>query len=151
MADILSLGKSSRLYRSLVKEQKLFSEISAYMSGDLDKGLFLIAGKIMHGVSIETAEKAIRKEIEKLTGNYVADTELEKVKQKFESSVVFSEMNIGNKALSLAYCEMLGDVNLVNKTLDNYRSVTKDEIRHIAENVFTEKNCSALYYQAATN
>lgn len=55
VSDMLSNGKSARLYLELVKNKKLFSEIQAYMTGDFDKGLFVVAGKLVKGVSMERA------------------------------------------------------------------------------------------------
>src|ERR1700761_8060643 len=66
VSDILSRGNSSRLYRTLVKDKQLFSEVHAYNMGSFDKGMFVIEGKPLENVSIETAEAAIWEELEKL-------------------------------------------------------------------------------------
>jgi zinc protease len=79
MGDILSQGHSSRLYNSLLKEQQLFSDIHAYITSSIDEGLFIIEGKLVEGVSVETAEAAIWLELNKLTTAEVATDELTKV------------------------------------------------------------------------
>src|SRR5690606_16685578 len=93
ISDLLSQGQSSRLYRRLLKEQEIFSDIHAYITGSIDAGLFIIEGKPLPDVSIETAEAAIWDELEKMKSEFVLDYELEKVKNKVESTMVFSEMS----------------------------------------------------------
>jgi predicted Zn-dependent peptidase len=146
MSDILSRGNSSRLYNALVKDEPLFSEINAYVMGDFDKGLFVISGKLSEGVSVEDAEKGIFKEIEKLQKQLVTDTELQKCKNKVESTITFSETDILNKATNLAISELMGDANLINEEISRYLAVTASDIKNIANTVLDENNCSTLYY-----
>ncbi|MDP4186815.1 MAG: pitrilysin family protein [Bacteroidota bacterium] len=146
ISDILANGNSSRLYQSLIKEQKLFSEIDAYITADIDNGLFYIKGKIMKGVSIEKAETAIEQELEKITGDLVSDYELGKVKNRVESSQVLSQINALNKAMLLAYQELLGGAEKINEEIDHYRAVQKEDIRTVARKIFQLSNCSTLYY-----
>src|SRR5690606_27006994 len=63
LSDLLSRGTSSRLYRRLVKEGELFSEINAYHTGSIDANLFVVEGKPLPHVSLEAAEEAIWKEL----------------------------------------------------------------------------------------
>jgi zinc protease len=151
LTDILSRGKSSRLYVRLIKEQRLFSELNAYITGDIDSGLIVIEGKLIQGKTIEEAEAGIRKELEEMKTNLVSDLELSKVKNKIESSLQFSEMNIMNKAMNLAYSELLGNANLVNEELEKYENVSDEEIRQAAEKIFRIENCSCLYYISNVN
>lgn len=148
ISEILSRGNSSRLYQTLVKEKKIFSEIDAYVSGELDEGLFIFSGKPADGISLAEAEKAIDSEIEKLKKGMVPARELEKVKNKIESTLLFSEMNVLNKAMNLAMFELLGDASLVNKEVEKYLAVTPQKIRDIANGIFNENNSSVLYYRA---
>jgi zinc protease len=148
ISDILSRGNSSRLYSQLVKNKQLFSEINAYVTGDMEPGLLMISGKISRGVDIKEAEKAIQEELEKLKSEAVSDRELEKVKNKVESTLVFSEMSVYNKALNLAYYELLGDAALINSEVDRYLAVSKEDIKKQANEILKEENCSTLYYLA---
>ena len=150
LSDILSNGRSSRLFRELVMKQKLFSEINAYITGDLDKGLFIIEGKLSEGTTMESAEKAILFEINKLCLKKPDISELEKVQNKVEASLVFSEISVLNKAMSLAFAELLGDASMVNSEIDKYKKVTPEMIKKQAKNIFKESNCSTLYYLAKT-
>ena len=149
MADILSQGQSSRLYTSLLKDQQLFSDVHAYITSSLDEGLFLIEGKLVEGVSVETAEAAVWKELEKLKNISVTADELTKVKNKSESIMVFAEMNLLDKAMNLAYYELLGDAQLLNIEIDKYLEVQPEEIMQAAQRTFVPQQCSTLYYLIA--
>lgn len=150
ISDILSRGNSSRLYKSLVKDKQLFGEINAYVMGDLDKGLFVISGKLSDGVSMEDAEKGIQAEIERLRNEAVNETELQKCKNKIESTLTFSETDILTKATNLAISELLGDADLINQEIDRYSEVTADMILDQANKILKEENCSTLYYRKKT-
>lgn len=108
LSDILSNGKSSRLNRHLVQEKQLFSSIDAYISGTVDAGLFHISGKPAAGVSLEEAETAVREELNRLQNEAVTVQELEKVKNKFESTQIFGNINYLNVATNLAWFELNG-------------------------------------------
>lgn len=151
ISDILSRGQSSRLFRRLLKERELFSEINAYLLGSIDNGLFIIEGKPLPHTSMDDAEIAIWNELEKIQEEPVLDYELDKVKNKIESTMVFSEMSILDKAMNLAYFELLGDANLFNQEIEKYRSVTPEEIQETAKKIFLKENSSTLLYLAKEN
>lgn len=148
MSDIMSQGQSSRLYNSLLKEQKLFSDINAYISSSLDEGLFVVDGKLVEGVTVQQAEAAIWAELEKMANEKVTDDELTKVKNKSESIVVFAEMSLLDKAMNLAYYELLGDADLLNVEINKYLSITAQQIQDAAKNTFIKEKSSTLYYLA---
>jgi len=148
MADILSQGQSSRLYNSLLKEQQLFSDINAYLSGSLDEGLFIVEGKLIAGVEVADAEQAIWEELNKIANTLVDEDELTKVKNKTESIMVFAEMSLLDKAMNLAYYELLGDAELLNIEIDKYLSITAEQIKEVAVKTFVREQSSTLYYLA---
>ena len=148
LSDILSNGYSSRLYSRLVKEKRLFSDIHAYISGDIDEGLFVINGKLIENVKMESAFKAIREELDMLKDTFAEENEIQKVKNKIESTLQFSEINIMDKAMNLSYSELLGDANHINEEINKYQSVTREDILNAANDVFRTDNCSTLYYYA---
>ena len=148
-SDILCNGSSSRLYRKLYKEQRLFNSIDAFITGNIDPGLLIIEGRPMPGVSLEKAEAAIWKELALLKKEGPAELELQKYKNKIESLLIFSESNILNKAINLAYFELLGDADLINTEKAAYLEVTREDIIRLSNKIFTEENCSELYYKAA--
>lgn len=146
ISDILSAGESSRLYVELVKKQKLFSDISAYITGNIDPGLFVITGKLMNGTNMELAENAIEKAIRQLQETSINGRELQKVKNRIESMLVLTEMKVLEKALNLSLYELLGDANLINSEIDSYNRVDATAISGFAQNYLTPGNCSSLYY-----
>lgn len=151
LSDILSSGESSRLYRNLVVEQKLFSSISAYHTGNIDEGLFVIEGKLFNDVKMADGEKAINLELEKLSENLVEEDELQKVKNKIESALIFEEVNILNKCMELAYFELLGDASMINNEIEKYKMVNAEDIRTCVKQFLNHEKASNLYYRAALN
>jgi len=146
ISDILSNGQSSRLYNKLFKEKKMFSEINAYISGSHDRGLFIINGLITQGVDIEEAETALNEELSVLFTEAVGENELQKVKNKVESSLILSYTDIRIKALNLAIYELLGDASLINTDIIKYREVSIDDVKRVSGQLFRPANCSTLYY-----
>lgn len=146
LSDVLSNGNSSRLYNNLVKEKKIFSEIDAYITGDIEEGLFVFSGKPVQGISVEKAEAAIDEEIKIIKEQLVSEQELDKINNKLEASLEFSNVSILNRALKLASSELLGNIELVNTEKERYRAVTPEQIREVAQEVFAEENASVLYY-----
>jgi predicted Zn-dependent peptidase len=149
LTDILSGGGSSRLYQSLVKEKQLFSNIECYHFGSTDSGLLCIEGKLVKGIKMDDAEKAIETELERMKNELVTEIELEKVKNKTESMMAFEDMGVMNRANSLAYYELLGDASWMNFELEKYGSVTTEDILQESRNIFREENSNSLYYYAA--
>ncbi|HEY9003294.1 MAG TPA: pitrilysin family protein [Mucilaginibacter sp.] len=149
ISDILSRGNSSRLYKTLVKDKQLFSEIHAYNMGSFDKGMFVVEGKPLENVSIETAEAAIWEELEIIKNQLVPADELTKVKNKTESTMVFSEMSLLDKAMNLAQFELFGDADKLNHETDKYLAVTAEQIQKQAKEIFRKENSSTLIYLAA--
>jgi predicted Zn-dependent peptidase len=148
ISDILSRGHSSRLYRNLVKEKQLFSEIHAYNMGSFDRGMFVIEGKPSENVSIEDAETAIWGELERLKQQMVPADELTKVKNKTESTLIFSEMSLLDKAMNLAQFELLGDAAMFNQEAERYLAATAEQIQKQSREIFRKENASTLIYLA---
>jgi zinc protease len=148
ISDLLGSGKSARLYDELVKNQRLFSELDCYLTGDIEPGLLIIEGKLSQGISIEEGEKAIQKMLEDFCSNGISEQELTKVKNKTETNIRFNDIGVLNKAMKLAYSCLLGDINLVNTEAEKYLEVKKEDIMRVASNLFKENNCSTLYYLA---
>ncbi len=148
ISDLLASGDSSRLYNNLVKQQGLFASVNAYVSGDIDPGLFVFTGQLLPTTTEEQAEAAIWSEIENLKLTQADSYEVAKVKNKFEASTLFGEINVMNKAMNLGFYEMLGDLPLINEEVAKYQSITTEEIALFSKEVFTPENSSTLIYRA---
>ena len=146
VSDLLSGGDSGRLYTHLVKERRLLSSVNAYVTGDVDPGLFVFTGQLLPGVTPKEAEAAFREEIETLQTASAAAREIEKVKNKFEANTLFGELNVMNKAMNLGFYEMLGDLALINREVGLYRAVGDDDIRSFSSRTFRPENSSTLIY-----
>ena len=151
ISDILSNGNSSRLYRKLVKNKKLFSEISAFVTGDLDPGLFIISGKLLNGTGKAEAEEAIKDELDIVKNELVSNVELQKVKNKIEANLIFSRMSILNKAMHLSYFELLGDAMLWHDEAGCYNKVSSRHILETSRQIFRETQQNTLFYKASPN
>lgn len=148
LSDLLSSGRSSRFIQHLVQEKQLFNSIDAYISGSTDTGLFHIVGKPAPGISLEDAEAAVWQELVLMQVENVADEELEKVKNRYESEQIFNNLNYLNVATNLAYFELIGQAEDINTEVDKYRAVTAYQIKEAAQKAFVRTNCSTLYYKA---
>ena len=151
LSDILSRGNSSRLYQELVKEKGLFTEIGAYQMGSMEPGLFIVSGKVKEGVEMETANQAILDCLESVKKELTTKDELTKVINKLESTDTFNHMSGLNKAMRIGYWELLGDANLCNQEMEDYRKVTAEDIRRVAQENLIDTNCSTLYYLSESN
>lgn len=148
ITDLLSHGKSARLYQSLVKERKMFSEINAYVTGDIDPGLLIIGGKIMQGITVEEANQGILQVLGELINTPVSEHELKKVQHKYETNLKLGQTNALNKAMALSYYELLGDADLFNQEIVKYGLITPQQVCQVAGKFLCETNCSTLFYLA---
>ena len=146
ITEVLGGGTSARLYEQLIKVKQIFSSIDCYHFGTVDPGLLVIEGKLVKGISMTVAEKAVLEEIEKIKNEILDAKELQKVINKTESVICFEDMSIMNRAHSLAYYELLGDADLMNKELSMYQKVTPTMIQHTAQEIFQDSNRNTLYY-----
>lgn len=149
MSDILGRSKSSRLYQALVKGKRLMSSVSSHIMGSFDPGLLVISGKINNGVTFEEVENELSKIISTIRNKAANSKELHRVQNLSESSLVFGEMELLNRAFNLAQFTLLGDTALVNSEIDKIRNVSLDDVLRMANGILTEENCSTLYYRSA--
>jgi len=146
ITDLLAGGESGRLHTKLVREKKLFSEINAYMTADIDPGLMVVQGKLMNGIDLQQADNMVNEVINSILNPKDIGEEMEKVKNKFESSTVFSRTSILNKAANLSFFEILGNPELINNEVTAFRSVTPQMVSNSVIRYFIPSNCSTLNY-----
>lgn len=146
ISDILGNGKTSRLYNALVKDQQLFSEIHCYQTGSVEPGLLVIEGKLVKGVDPQQADAAIHEVLASLIEEPIQDKELQKIKNRIESMIVFEDMNLMNRANNLAFFELLGNADLMNKELDAYQEIDTRDVQIAAQRIFDINNSNTLFY-----
>lgn len=147
-SDVLSGGKSSRLFMSLVKDKKLFTNISAYILGGIEDGIFLFSGHLMEGVDFETAEESILNEIEILITKSISDNELTKVKNKFQTAKAFQDQSLLNRVMDLAMHDQMGILDKINTEKTIYDTIKVDELINFSKETFTPTNMSVLTIKA---
>lgn len=151
LSDLLGYGKSSRLYKRLIKEQKLFTEIDASLTGTYDPGLLVLEGKLAEGVTLEQAEAAVWTVFEEMTEQGTDAHEVQKLKNRLESNLVFGDIGVMNRATNLGLYELLGDANLINTEGELYQKITQQDLEETAKATLRPENCYVLWYEASLN
>lgn len=134
ISTYLSGGKSSVLYKKLVDEQKKALSVSANSIGFEDAGVFAFFAIPMGATPKADLQKVIDEEIKKVQTSLISEEDYQKLQNKFENEFVNANSTVQGIASSLATNYMLmGDTNLINKDIDIYRSITREEIRDVAK------------------
>lgn len=146
LTDILAGCDSGRFPEQLVRRRELFSEADIYLSGEIDPGLVIFSGRLRNGADIRKAEEAVNEELDRIAADRVTYAELEKARNRYESHKLMSYLNAAGKAFSLAFHELLGDAEGINRETEQYMNVTAEEIASAAAKIFRPENCSVIYY-----
>jgi zinc protease len=148
LSDIMGRDKSSRLYKSLKKEQNLVSNINAYVTGSIDSGLLIISGKLSEGITFEQLDTAFWKEMDALNHLTISETELNRIKVKIRTSNEFQHDAVLNRAMALCMNELLGDADMINHESEKYASITSEDLHRIAASTLIKSNCTLLNVKA---
>lgn len=148
ISDHLGGGRSALIYNELVKKQGLFAELDCYVTGDVEPGLIVIEGKLREGVDLEKANAAVEHVVYELAQKGISENQLQKLKNKAETTIKFSDMKVLNRAMKLAYAEFMGDITLAEDESARYLKVGLEDISRVAAQIFQPQNCSTLYYQS---
>lgn len=147
ISTILSDGKSSRLYKRLVDEEKKALQVSAFNYSQEDYGTYFIYALPLGDTSLDYLANAFSEEIKKLQTDLISEREYEKLLNKLENQYVNSNSSVEGVAHSLASFYLLyGDVNLINTEMDIYRSITREEIRNAAKKYLNDNQRLLLEY-----
>lgn len=148
ISDLFSNGKSSRFYVELVKKQRLFNELDAYVSADIEPGTFYIRGRLNEGVGYKEAEAALQAQIDTLATQLPSDHELEKIKNKLETALLFSNLKALDKATNLCYFELMGGAGNLSAEMEKYAAVDGRRMQAAVRRYLREENATTLYYTA---
>lgn len=148
ISDLFSNGKSSRFYVELVKKQRLFNELDAYVSADIEPGTFYIRGRLNEGVGYAEAEAALQAQIDTLATQLPSDHELEKIKNKLETALLFSNLKALDKATNLCYFELMGGAGNLSAEMEKYAAVDGRRMQAAVKRYLREENATTLYYTA---
>ena len=130
----LSDGKSSKLYKKMVDDQKQALQVGAFNIGQEDYGMYILFSLPVGETSLETLVTEMEEEIAKVREELISEKDYQKLQNKFENRYVNSNSSIQGIANSLArYYMLYGDTELINKEIEIYRSVTREEMKAVAE------------------
>ncbi|MFZ9503451.1 MAG: M16 family metallopeptidase [Cyclobacteriaceae bacterium] len=146
ISDILGRGHSSRLYNRLVKEREVFTSVSSYITGSIDPGLLVFSGRAAEGVDLKEAEKFLDEVVYEFALKGPKEEEVEKIRNQAETTLAFSEVEVMNRAMNLAYAALLGNPGMVNEEIEQIRKITGEDIRRVAGDLLKEEQSSVLYY-----
>jgi len=149
ITDLLAGGDSGRLFNTLIRKKKLFSEIDAYITAEIDPGLLIISGRLMNETDPAEADAAITRLLKDLRTRAVPEEELKKVKDKYESSSIYLRTSILGKAMNLSYFELIGDPGIINRETGLYRKSDANSIIETARKYLNEANCSTIFYKSS--
>lgn len=147
LGDMLGRSKSSRLYQRLLRDNPVFSSVHAYITASIDPGLLVVQGNLNAGISLEEADAAVEALVQEFVDQAVPDEELAKVKNQAEATLAFSEVELLNRAMNLAYAANAGNPDLVNQEAELIQAVTPADIQAMARQVLRKGNCSTMYYR----
>lgn len=147
ISSYLSGGKSSVLYKKLVDDQKQALAVQAVNISQEDYGTYALFALPLGDVKLMTLINEIDEEIEILKTDLISERQYQKLQNQFENSFVNSNSSISGIANSLArYYMLYGDVNLINNEIDIYRSITREEIRDVANKYLKADERALLEY-----
>jgi zinc protease len=145
-SDALAYGKSSLLYKRLVKEQKLFTEIDSYLTGTNEPGLMVIEGRLNEKITFEQAEIAIKEGLEFVLSEGINERHLQLLKNRAESNLYLSEVGTANKAILLSQYELLGDANLLNQEIEAYATLEVNNLMDSCNEIVGSNHVATLWY-----
>ena len=148
ISTYLSQGKSSKLYKKLVDDQKMSLEVTAFNMNDEDYSTYVILSLPLGETKLENLITEIDEELTKIQKELISEKDYQKLQNQFESEFVNSNSTMEGIANSLAeyYVFYNGDTNLINKELDIYKSITKEEIRNVAQKYLNPNQRLELHY-----
>jgi zinc protease len=141
IATILSGGKSSRLYQSLVREKRLVLSADADQSlVSRDPNLFTLSADLLPEKEVAEVEKALNQEIERLQGEPVGAKELEKAKNQLEASIIFGQDSLFYQAMLLARHEIAFNWRTIDDYIPSIQKVTAEDIQRVAKKYLIPDN-----------
>jgi len=144
VTDLLSGGRSAKLFQYMVKEKEIAHSIAAFSWGAYDPGMISLDGKINPGHTVEEYEEGVRRVLDNLMD--ISDKDLQRVKNKAEASAETEYTSLMNIGLSLAIADSLGNPEYINEVLPRYLAVSREDITRVVSQYLIPQNCSTLYY-----
>lgn len=148
LSDIFGSGQSSYLYKKMVLEEGLFTDLSAYVTGTLDPGAFVIGGRPAEGISIEEADKRLSDYLYHPDDHFIDEKNLQKVQNKAESIILQNEIKIEDRSSAIAVAESYNRAEDLNEECQRYFAVTEEQINTLCKGMFKAERSTTMYYKA---
>lgn len=147
ISTILTGGNSSRMYKNMVEDKKMALQVLAFTDAQEDYGTYIMGALPLGNVSLDKLQAEMDAEIEKLQNELISEREFKKLQNQFENNFVNSNASIEGIANSLARYQMLyNDTSLINKEIDIYRSITREDIQNVAKKYLNKSQRLNLDY-----
>ena len=141
LSVILGSGRSARLQKTLVEEQRLVLAADAsYDRTSVDATLFTLSMRVAPQKPWQDAEAALYQEIERMKKDVVTDKELERAKNLVESQFIYGQDSLFYRAMQLGQYASLGDWRLVHQVVPSIRAVTVEDVQRVAKTYLQQKN-----------
>lgn len=152
LADLISdhMGneKTGLLFSELQRKKQLVSEITAYITGSIDNGLFVITGKINPKRTLMELDDALWPLLEKYKVKKMSKGSLQQLILKLQTAKAFQDQGLLNRAMNLSFFELLGDAALINEESARFKSIQTSDLQNYAQQLFDKNRCSLLQIQA---
>jgi predicted Zn-dependent peptidase len=147
ISTYLSDGKSSKLYKKMVDEKKQALQVGAYYYGLEDYGMYQVYALPLGNVTLDTLFQEVEEEVALVREELISERDFQKLQNIMETRFVNANSSVEGIAGSLAtYYTLYGDTELINKEIDVYRSVTREEIREVAQRYLKPQQRLELRY-----
>lgn len=151
ISTLLTNGKSSRLYKKMVDEEKQAIQVLAFNRAMEDYGMYIIGALPLGETPLDTLVKSMDEEIAQLQNELIPEREYQKLQNIFMNRYVNSNSTVQGIASSLAtYHVLYDDTNLINEEIDIYQSITREEIKEVADEYLNDNQRLKLYYLPAS-
>jgi zinc protease len=147
LSDMLGRGKGSYLYQELVRNNPVFTSVGAFMVGNLDPGLLIVEGKVAPGHTSASAQKLLFEALERFLQDGLTEERVTKARNQAASSFEFNQVELLNRAMNLAYFELLGDAEGLNEESANILAVSLEDVTRVAQAVLKPTNASVILYK----
>jgi predicted Zn-dependent peptidase len=127
-------------------DRPVFSDLNAYVTGDMDPGLLVVSGHCARGISIDDAENAVWEELYKIANHGPSHNELTKSLNQVEASLVMGRTNGLNVAMNLCYFEYLSKAEDLDREIEAYRQVTAERVQEMAAQLLRPEKAAILRY-----
>jgi len=147
LMELLSSGRSSRLYREIVDREQKAVAAGAFTYDLEDPDIIMMYSIANQGITPQDLEKSMDGQVDRVKNDLVTDEEFEKIKNQLESNFIRKNEDLGGIAEILAADYTFdNNANLINTAIEHYSKITKDDLKRVAQKYFTKENRLVVYY-----